>query len=117
MFVTPAFAQAAAPGAGDYLTSLVPILLIIPIFYFLIIRPQQKRVKEQQNMLEAIRRGDTIVTSGGLIGKVVRVKEDSGELEVELAENVRVKVVRSMVADVRTKAEPVNDNKTAPAKK
>ena len=115
MFVTPAFAQAAAPGAGDYLTSLVPILLIIPIFYFLIIRPQQKRVKEQQSMLEAIRRGDTIVTSGGLVGKVVRVKDDN-ELEVELAENVRVKVVRSMVADVRTKAEPVNDNK-ASAKK
>ncbi|MGJ8530335.1 preprotein translocase subunit YajC [Maritalea sp.] len=113
MFVTPAFAQAAAPGAADYLTSLMPILLIIPIFYFLIIRPQQKRVKEQKNMLDAVRRGDTIVTSGGLIGKVVRVKEDSGELEVELGENVRVKVVRSMIADVRTKAEPVNDNKTA----
>lgn len=112
MFVTPAFAQAAAPGAADYLTSLMPILLIIPIFYFLIIRPQQKRVKEQKNMLDAIRRGDTIVTSGGLVGKVVRVKDDSAELEVELAENVRVKVVRSMVADVRTKAEPVNDNKT-----
>jgi len=113
MFVTPAFAQAAAPGAADYLTSLMPILLIIPIFYFLIIRPQQKRVKEQKNMLDAIRRGDTIVTSGGLVGKVVRVKDDSAELEVELAENVRVKVVRGMIADVRTKAEPVNDNKTA----
>lgn len=111
MFVSPAFAQAAgAPGATDYLTSLMPILLIIPIFYFLIIRPQQKRVKEQQSMLEAIRRNDVIVTSGGLVGKVTRVKDDN-ELEVELAENVRVKVVRSMVADVRTKAEPVNDNK------
>ncbi|MFT6659179.1 preprotein translocase subunit YajC [Maritalea sp.] len=112
MFVTQAFAQAAAPGATDYLTSLLPILLIIPIFYFLIIRPQQKRVKEQKNLLDSIRRGDTIVTSGGLVGKVVRVKDDSAELEVELAENVRVKVVRSMVADVRTKGEPVNDNKT-----
>jgi len=113
MFVTPAFAQAAAPGAADYLTSLMPILLIIPIFYFLIIRPQQKRVKEQKNMLDAVRRGDTIVTSGGLVGKVVRVKDESSEVEVELAENVRVKVVRSMIADVRTKAEPVNDNKSA----
>ncbi len=112
MFVTPAFAQAAAPGAADYLTSLMPILLIIPIFYFLIIRPQQKRAKEQKNMLDSVRRGDTIVTSGGLIGKVVRVKDDSNELEVELGENVRVKVVRSMIADVRTKAEPVNDNKS-----
>ncbi len=116
MFVTPAFAQAAAPGAADYLTSLMPILLIIPIFYFLIIRPQQKRVKEQANMLEAIRRNDTIVTSGGLVGKVVRVNDEAGELEVELAKDVRVKVVRSMVADVRTKAEPVNDNKTAAKK-
>ncbi|MCF4098289.1 preprotein translocase subunit YajC [Maritalea mediterranea] len=111
MLVSPAFAQAAgAPGAADYLTSLMPILLIIPIFYFLIIRPQQKRVKEQKAMLDAIRRNDVIVTNGGIIGKVTRVKDDN-ELEVELAENVRVKVLRSMVADVRTKAEPVNDNK------
>lgn len=112
MFVTPAFAQAAPGGAGDILTGLMPILLIIPIFYFLIIRPQQKRAKEQQNMLLAIRRGDTIVTSGGLVGKVVRVKDDSAELDVELGENMRVKVVRSMIAEVRTKGEPVNDNKS-----
>jgi len=111
MFVTPAFAQAAAPGGGfDVLSSLLPILLIIPIFYFLIIRPQQRRAKQHQQMLSAITRGDTIVTNGGLVGKVIRVKDDA-DLEVELAENVRVKVVRSMVADVRSKPAPANENK------
>jgi preprotein translocase subunit YajC len=110
MFVTPAYAQAAAPGAFDYLGGMLPILLIIPIFYFLIIRPQQRRTKEHQQMLTAISRGDTIVTGGGLIGKVIRVKDDN-ELEVELAENLRVKVVRSMVADVRSKPAPANQNK------
>lgn len=111
MFVTPAYAQAAAPGAADIFSGLLPILLIIPIFYFLIIRPQQKRTKNHQNMLAAITRGDTIVTSGGLVGKVLRVKDDN-ELEVELSENVKVRVVRSMVADVRTKPAPANENKT-----
>ncbi len=110
MFVTPAYAQAAAPGAFDYLGGMLPILLIIPIFYFLIIRPQQRRTKQHQQMLTAISRGDTIVTGGGLIGKVIRVKDDN-ELEVELAENFRVKVVRSMVADVRSKPAPANQNK------
>ncbi|MEX0859838.1 MAG: preprotein translocase subunit YajC [Cucumibacter sp.] len=111
MFVTPAYAQAAAaPGAFDYIGGLLPILLIIPIFYFLIIRPQQRRAKQLQKMLSAITRGDTIVTAGGLIGKVTKVKDDN-ELEVELAENVKVKVVRSMVADVRSKPAPANENK------
>ncbi len=111
MFVTPAYAQAAAqPGAFDYISTLLPILLIIPIFYFLIIRPQQRRMKQQTQMLNAIQRGDTIVTSGGLIGKVTKVKEDN-ELEVEFADNVRMRVVRSMVSDVRSKPAPANENK------
>ncbi len=110
MFVTPAYAQAAGGGAGDILTSFFPIILLILIFWFFIFRPQQKRAKEHQNMLGAIRRGDTIVTTGGLVGKVVRVKEDA-DLEVEIADGVKVKVVRNMVADVRSKPEPVNDNK------
>jgi len=110
MFVTPAFAQAASPGAVDYLGGLMPILLIIPIFYFLIIRPQQRRAKDHQKMINSVARGDTIVTSGGLVGKVIRVKDDA-DLEVELAENVRVKVVRSMIADVRSKPAPANENK------
>lgn len=112
MFVTPAFAQAAGgagAGAGDIITSLAPILILIVIFWFLIFRPQQKRAKEHQAMLGAVRRGDTIVTTGGLVGKVTKVVENE-DLEVEIAQGVKVKVVRSMIADVRSKSEPVNDN-------
>lgn len=117
MFVTPAFAQApgaAAPQGGfaDILVQLMPILLLVIIFWFLIFRPQQKRLKAQQAMLAAIRRGDTVVTTGGIIGKVTKAV-DGEDLEVEIAQGVKVKLVRSMVADVRTKAEPVNDNKPA----
>ncbi|HEY8594373.1 MAG TPA: preprotein translocase subunit YajC [Devosiaceae bacterium] len=111
MFVTPAFAQAAGgPGAVDLFSSFVPILLLIVIFWLLIFRPQQKRAKEHQAMLNAIRRGDTVVTTGGIIGKVIRVKEGE-DLEIEIADGVRVKLARGMVTDVRSKAEPVNDNK------
>jgi preprotein translocase subunit YajC len=116
MFVTPAFAQAAgaAPAGGfsDILVQLMPILLLVVIFWFLIFRPQQKRLKAQQAMLSAIRRGDTIVSTGGIIGKVTKAV-DGEDLEVEIAQGIKVKLVRSMVADVRSKAEPVNDNKPA----
>jgi preprotein translocase subunit YajC len=111
-----AFAQdpAAPGGAGaiDIFTSLMPILLLIVIFWLLIFRPQQKRMKQQKEMLSAIRRGDTVVTSGGIIGKVTKAV-DGEDLEVEIAPNTRVKIVRHMVSDVRSKAEPVNDNKPA----
>lgn len=114
MFVTPAYAQAAAGGAGamDIVSSLMPILLLVVIFWLLIFRPQQKRLKAQQAMLASIKRGDTIVTTGGLVGKVTKAV-DNEDLEVEIATGVKVKVVRGMVADVRTKGEPVNDNKPA----
>ncbi|MFD2649781.1 preprotein translocase subunit YajC [Devosia albogilva] len=117
MFVTPAFAQAAAgaPAGGgfaDILVQLMPIVLLVLIFWLLIFRPQQKRLKAQQAMLSAIRRGDTVVTTGGLVGKVTKAV-DGEDLEVEISQGVKVKVVRGMVADVRTKAEPVNDNKPA----
>lgn len=110
----PAFAQAAPAGGGamDIFTSLMPILLLVVIFWFLIFRPQQKRAKAQQAMLSAIRRGDTIVTTGGLVGKVTKAV-DGEDLEVEIAPSTKVKVVRHMVADVRSKSEPVNDNKPA----
>jgi preprotein translocase subunit YajC len=105
-----AYAQAAAPGAFDYLNSLiVPTMLIIGIMYFLMIRPQQKRLKEHQAMVSALRRGDTVVTSGGIIGKVTKV--DDQELQVEIAEGVRIKIVRSTVSEVRGKGES-----TPPAK-
>lgn len=111
MFITPAYAQAAGGGgAVDILSSLAPILILIVIFWFLIFRPQQKRAKEHQAMLSAVRRGDTIVTTGGLVGKVTKVAENE-DLEVEIAKSVKVKVVRTMISDVRSKSEPVNDNK------
>ncbi|MEM6310112.1 MAG: preprotein translocase subunit YajC [Pseudomonadota bacterium] len=83
----------------------IPLILIFAIMYFLLIRPQQKKVKEHQAMVEALRRGDQVVTQGGLIGKVTKVKEDN-EIEVELAEGVKVRVVRSTVAQVISKTEP-----------
>jgi preprotein translocase subunit YajC len=98
------YAQAAAPSPFDALNSLiVPTVLIIGIMYFLMIRPQQKRVKEHQAMIAAIRRGDTVVTSGGIVGKVTKV--DDNELQVEIAEGVRIKVVRGTISEVRTKGE------------
>ncbi|WP_372604964.1 preprotein translocase subunit YajC [Actibacterium sp.] len=104
MFATPAFAQAAG-GAGGALTSFAPLLLIFGIMYFLMIRPQQKKVKEHKAMVEALRRGDQIVTAGGLIGKVSKVKDET-EVEVELAEGVKVRVVRSTITQVMSKTEP-----------
>ncbi|MBW4963995.1 preprotein translocase subunit YajC [Sulfitobacter sp. CW3] len=83
----------------------VPLILIFAIMYFLLIRPQQKKVKEHQAMVAGLRRGDQVVTQGGLIGKVVKVKDD-GELEVELAENVKVRVIQSTIATVVSKTEP-----------
>jgi len=110
MFVTPAYAQAAAGGGAlDIFSSLAPILILIVIFWLLIFRPQQKRAKEHQAMIAAVRRGDTIVTTGGLVGKVSKVVENE-DLEVEIAKAVKVKIVRTMIADVRSKSEPVNDN-------
>ncbi|MCX8225931.1 MAG: preprotein translocase subunit YajC [Sulfitobacter sp.] len=83
----------------------VPLILIFAIMYFLLIRPQQKKVKEHQAMVAGLRRGDQVVTAGGLIGKVVKVKDD-GELEIELAENVKVRVIQSTIATVVSKTEP-----------
>ncbi|MEL7166798.1 MAG: preprotein translocase subunit YajC [Pseudomonadota bacterium] len=83
----------------------IPLILIFAIMYFLLIRPQQKKVKEHAAMVEALRRGDQVVTQGGLIGKVAKVKEDN-EIEVELAEGVKVRVVKSTIAQVLSKTEP-----------
>jgi preprotein translocase subunit YajC len=88
-------------AAGQF----IPLILIFGIMYFLLIRPQQKKMKEHQNMVSSLRRGDQVVTQGGLIGKVVKVKENN-ELEVELAEGVKVRVVQSTIAQVLSKTEP-----------
>lgn len=109
MFISPAYAQGAGGGGGDFILQLLPIVLMIVIFYFLLFRPQQQRMKAHQEMVSNIRRGDTIVTQGGLIGRVTRVKEDGVEIEVEIADNTRVRVVKSTVADVRAKGEPVKE--------
>lgn len=90
---------------GGALAQFLPLILIFAIMYFLLIRPQQKKVKEHQAMVAALRRGDQVVTQGGLIGKVVKVKDDN-EVEVELAENVKVRVVKSTIATVVSKTEP-----------
>ncbi|HRJ68175.1 MAG TPA: preprotein translocase subunit YajC [Beijerinckiaceae bacterium] len=105
--ITPAFAQAAgAPGAGDMVAQFAPFVLILIIMYFLLIRPQQRRAKAHQEMINNVRRGDTIVMSSGMIAKVTKVVDDT-EVEAEIADNVRVRVVKGMIADVRNKAEPV----------
>lgn len=109
MFVTPAFAQGApggAPGSADFLIQLLPFVLIFVIMWFLILRPQQKRAKAHQEMVKNVRRGDTIVTSGGIIAKIVKVVDDS-EVQIELAENVKARLSRGSIAEVRAKGEPV----------
>jgi preprotein translocase subunit YajC len=106
MFVTPAYAQAAAGGgAAAGFISFVPILLIFLIMYFLMIRPQQKKMKEHKARVEGLRRGDQVITSGGMIGKVVKVADS--EVEVELAPNVKVRVIKNTIASVTSKTEPV----------
>ena len=107
MFITPAYAQGAAGGGGDFITSLVPLVLIFVIFYFLLIRPQQKRAKEHKALVDGLRRGDQIVTAGGIIAKVTKVKEGEEEIDVEIASDVRVKLFRSTVTTVLSKTEPV----------
>ncbi|MCT7375342.1 preprotein translocase subunit YajC [Chelativorans salis] len=104
MFVTPAYAQAGA-GAPDIFVSILPFVLIFVIMYFLIIRPQRQQMKKRNEMLAAVRRGDTVVTGGGLVGKVTKVIGDN-ELEVDLGGGTKVTAVRSMLADVRVKGEP-----------
>lgn len=107
---TSAFAQTAGTqSAGmDLVLQMAPFAVILVIMYFLIMRPQQKRAKDQRDMIAAIRRGDTIVTTGGLIGRVTNATQPA-ELELEIAQNVRVRVSRAMVSEVRAKGEPVKD--------
>lgn len=105
--ITPAFAQATGAGGGaDMLLQLVPFLLIFVIMWFLIIRPQQRRAKAHQEMIKNVRRGDTVITAGGMIAKVSKVVDDA-EVEAEIADGVRVRIVKGMIQDVRAKGEPV----------
>lgn len=105
MFITPAFAQTAEVGAGSAFASFMPLILIFLIMYFLLIRPQQKKMKELKTMIEALRRGDQVVTQGGIVGKVTKVGDDN-MLDVEIATGVNVKVIKSTIVSVLNKTEP-----------
>ena len=108
MFVTSAFAQGSPMGSDSLLVTMLPFALIFVIMYFLILRPQQKRVKEHTELVKNLRRGDTVVTSGGLVGKVTKVVDDE-QIEVEIADGVRIRQMRQMVSGVRAKTEPAKD--------
>ena len=103
MFITPAFAQASG-GGGFGLTNLLPLILIFVIMYFLLIRPQQKKVKEHKAMVTALKKGDTVVTQGGVIGRITKVRDNENEVEVEISSNVVVKVVKSTISQVIEKS-------------
>jgi len=103
MLISPAFAQSGGFAEGGL--GLMPIILVMVIFYFLLIRPQQKRAKQHKEMLSALKRGDKIVTNGGLTGTIIKAVDDSETIEVEIAKDVKVNVVRTMIADVRGKTE------------
>ncbi|NVJ97640.1 MAG: preprotein translocase subunit YajC [Alphaproteobacteria bacterium] len=107
MFSSPAFAQAAGQAAQPgFMDTLPMLILMIGVFWFLILRPQNKKMKEHREMVNSVARGDTVVTAGGLIGKVTKVKAEENEVEVELADGVRVRVVKSTLTDVRGKGQP-----------
>lgn len=109
MLISPAYAQAAGGlgGGSDLIMSLAPLVLIFAVFYFLLIRPQQKKMKEHREMLANVRRNDRIVTNGGLVGIVTKVSDTDDTLTLEVASGVRVQVVRAMIAEVRGKGQPV----------
>ena len=111
MFISPAFAQGGSlfgGGSDNMLVSLLPFVLIFVIMYFLILRPQQKRQKQHADMVKNVRRGDTVVTSGGLVGKVTKVVDDD-QIEFEISDGVRVRQMRQMISGVRAKGEPAKE--------
>lgn len=110
MWISPAYAQAAEAASPNPFIQLAPLIFIFVIFYFLIIRPQMNARKKHTEMVSNVRRGDVVVTAGGIVGKVTKVLEGE-EVMVELAENVTVKVVKSTISDVRTKPQPAANDK------
>jgi preprotein translocase subunit YajC len=105
MFIPPAYAQDAAAAGSSGLMQILPLILIFVVFYFLLIRPQQKKAKEHRAMIDSVRRGDSVITGGGIMGKVAKVNDD-GSVEVDIAENVRIKVLKGTISEVRTRGEP-----------
>jgi preprotein translocase subunit YajC len=110
MLISQAWAQGAAGGGSDFLIQLFPLVLIFIVFYFLLIRPQQSKMKQQREMLSGVKRGDRVVTGGGIIGLVTKVIGDN-ELQVELAEGVRVRIIKGTVTDIITRGESVRGSK------
>ena len=116
MFVTPAFAQAAAPAPGASIIELLfPLVLVVGIMYLLVFRPQRRAMRERETMLSNVKRGDTVVTGGGLVGKVTHVHDAEGEVDVDLG-GMKVRAVRAMLADVRNKDAKASKAAAAPAK-
>jgi preprotein translocase subunit YajC len=115
MLISPAFAQSA--GGGGDLTSLLPFVLIFVVFYFFLIRPQQKRAREHREMVSQLRRGDKVITSGGLVGTVTKSVDDQETVEVEIAKDVKVNIMRTMIADKRSNDEKKNAAKAEEPKK
>ncbi|MGC1696247.1 MAG: preprotein translocase subunit YajC [Pseudolabrys sp.] len=121
MFISTAFAQGslsslfgggASGDSGNMMMQLLPFALIFVIMYFLILRPQQKRVKQHAELVKNVRRGDTVITNGGLVGKVTKVIDDD-QIEIEIADDVRIRQMRQMITEVRAKGEPVKDEAAA----
>ncbi len=112
MFISTAWAQGDGAGGGDMLFGFMPIILIFGVFYFLLIRPQQKKMKAHKESVRAVRRGDRVTTGGGIVGLVTKVDEERDEVVVEIAEGMRVRVVRSTLMDVRGKTEPAKPQQT-----
>lgn len=110
MFISEAWAQGAGAGGSDFLVQLFPLVLIFVVFYFLLIRPQQNKAKQQREMLAGVKRGDRVVTGGGIIGLVTKVIGDN-ELQVELAEGVRVRIIKQTITDIITRGESVRGAK------
>ncbi len=106
MLISPAYAQAAGDAGGGYF-QLLPLVLIFVVFYFLLIRPQQKKAKVHRSMVEAVKRGDKVITGGGLVGTVTKAPEGS-EIQVEIADGVRVKVLRHTLTEILTKPDPAS---------
>jgi preprotein translocase subunit YajC len=112
MWITPAYAQDAGSTAGVVM-QLLPLILIFAVFYFLLIRPQQKKMKEHREMLQKLKRNDKVITGGGIVGTISKVRDDSDEIEVEIAQGVRITVLRGTISSVVAPPAPANDAKPA----
>ncbi len=115
MLISPAYAQGLFGGGGDLFSFMMPLVLIFVVFWFLLIRPQQQKMKKHQAMLAALKRGDRVITGGGILGTIAKVSADDSELTVEIADKVKVKVLRATVSEVLSKPEPARAKAAAGA--